>query len=420
MERLLRGQVALVALAWAALTVQGAAPSGDWPQWRGPQRDDLSTETGLLQEWPTGGPPLVWHVTELGGGYSGVSLAGGRIFTMGEKGEASYLLALNRADGKLHWSTKVGKAGAPGWGGFAGPRCTPTVAGDLVFAVSQYGEFICAEAATGKERWRKSLTADLGGELPEWSFAESPLVDGDQVVCTPGGKAGAIVAMNKGTGEILWRCQQFTDAAEYASLVPAEIGGVQQYVQLTQSSVAGVAARDGRLLWRAARKDNVAVIPTPVVSGNQVFVTSGYGVGCNLFEVSQSGDRFKTQQLYASKALQNHHGGVVLVGKHIYGHSDSKGWTCLDLATGETAWQEKGKLGKGSLTYADGHLYLRQEDGPGTIALIAATPEGYREKGRFDQPHRSAKNSWPHPVVAGGRLYIRDQEVLLCFDVTKR
>jgi outer membrane protein assembly factor BamB len=413
--------VALVALAWAgALTVQGAAASGDWPQWRGPQRDDLSTETGLLQEWPTGGPPLVWQVAELGAGYSGVSLAGGRIFTMGEKGEASYLLALNRADGKPLWSTKVGKAGAPGWGGFAGPRCTPTVAGDLVFAVSQYGEFICVEAATGKERWHKSLTADLGGKLPEWGFAESPLVDADKVVCTPGGKDGAVVAMNKSTGAILWRSQQFTDAAEYASLAPAEIGGVQQYVQLTQSSVAGVAADDGRLLWHAARKGNVAVIPTPVLSGNRVFVTSGYGVGCNLFEVSQNGDRFKAQQLYANKALQNHHGGVVLVGKHIYGHSDSKGWTCLDLATGDTMWQEKSKLGKGALTYADGRLYLRQEDGPGTIALIAATPEGYREKGRFDQPHRSTKNSWPHPVVAGGRLYIRDQEVLLCFDVTKR
>jgi outer membrane protein assembly factor BamB len=401
--------------AWAQ-----PATAADWAQWRGPNRDDRSPETGLLKEWPTGGPELLWAVPEAGSGYSGVAVAGNRVYTMGDKGEASYLIALNRADGKPAWSTKVGRAGAPGWGGFAGPRCTPTVEGDAVFAVGQYGEFVCVEAATGKERWRKHFVTDLGGKLPEWGFSESPLAEGNLVVCTPGGSRGAVVALDRKTGAVVWRSKQFTDPAEYSSVISVEINGLRQYIQLTQASVAGIAAKDGRMLWRAARKGNVAVIPTPIFHDNQVYVSSGYGVGCNLFKITASGGTFTSEQVYANKVLENHHGGVVLVGNHLYGHSESKGWTCQEFGTGKAVWQEKGRLGKGSLTYADGHLYLRQEDGKGTIVLIEASPTGYKEKGRFDQPNRSEKNSWPHPVIADGRLYIRDQEVLLAFDVKKR
>lgn len=200
-------------------------------------------------------------------------------------------------------------------------------------------------------------------------------------------------------------------------MIAAEIGGVRQYVQLTDASVVGVAAADGKLLWRARRRGETAVIPTPVVQDDLVYVTSGYGVGCNLFKIATAGGKFSAEQVYANKVTVNQHGGVVLVGDHIYGHSDSKGWTCQNFKTGQMVWQEKGKLGKGSVVYADGHLYLRQEDGKGTVALIEATPTGYKETGRFDQSERSDKNSWAHPVVAGGKLYIRDQDVLLCYDV---
>lgn len=409
----------LVAVIFASSFCSFAA-NGDWPQWRGPNRDGISTEKGLLQDWPAGGPPLAWKATGLGAGHSTVSISGNRIITSGDKGETSYLLAFNLADGKPLWSTKLGQAGAPGWGGFAGPRSTPTIDGELVFTVGQYGELLCANAATGKEVWRKHFDADFGGKLPEWGFSEGVLVDGDNVIITPGGSQGAIVALNKKNGTTVWRAKEFTDMAAYASIIKASIAGVPQYVQLTEASVAGIAPADGKLLWRAARKGATAVIPTPIVSGENVYVTSGYGIGCNLFKVTKEGGAFKAEEVYANKVMKNHHGGVVLLGDNIYGHSDGVGWVCQDLKSGKAVWEEKGKLGKGAAVYADGRLYLRQEDKQGTIALVEASPAGYKEHGRFDQPERTSKNSWAHPVVAGGKLYIRDQDTLLCYDVKKR
>ena len=244
-----------------------------------------------------------------------------------------------------------------------------------------------------------------------------PLVDGDRVILIPGGKRGNLAALNKKTGQLIWQSKEFTDSIHYSSPIVAEIGGVRQYVQLTDASVAGIAAADGRLLWRAARKGSTAVIPTPIYYDGNVYVTSGYGAGCNLFKITAADGKFSAVESYSNRIMTNHHGGAVLVGKHLYGFSDNKGWTCQDFETGKALWQEKGKLGKGSIVYADGMFYLRAEDGKGTVALIEATPEGYREKGRFDQPDRSDKNSWPHPVVAGGRLYLRDQDLLLCYDV---
>jgi outer membrane protein assembly factor BamB len=397
----------------AVATVQ----ANDWPQWRGPNREAVSPETGLLKDWPAGGPLLAWKATGVGTGYSTVSVAQGRIFTVGDKGKESFVVALNAADGKEIWSARLGKAGAPGWGGFEGPRSTPTVDEELAFAVGQWGEFVCLDAATGKERWRKDFARDFDAPRPEWGWAESPLVDGDKVVFTPGGKDGAVVALNKRTGAPVWRSTEFTDAAHYASLIVAEIGGVRQYIQLTAQSVAGIAASDGKLLWRAPRKGATAVIPTPIYHDGLVYVTSGYGAGCNLFRITAAGGKFTATQVYANKVIVNHHGGVVRVGAHVYGHSDSKGWTCQELKTGKEIWQDKRELGKGSIAYADGRLYLRKEDGKGTVALVEATPAGYREHGRFDPPTRSDKNSWAHPVIAQGKLYLRDQDVVLCYDV---
>ena len=404
-------------LALSTVSVAAAAAPGDWPQWRGANRDDISSDTGLLKSWPAGGPPLAWKATGLGSGYSGVSILGDRLFTAGDRGKENFVVALNRVDGKQIWSATLGKAGAPGWGGFGGPRCTPTLDGDRVYALGQYGELVCLEMASGKEVWRKNLQSDFGGKLPEWGFAESPLVDGDKLVCTPGGPQGAVIALNKLTGEVVWRCAAFTDDAQYSSLLPVEIDGVRQYVQLTQASVAGVAAKDGALLWQAPRKGSVAVIPTPIYRDNHVFVASGYEAGCNLFKITQTGGVFKASQVYAKKWMENHHGGVVLVGNHLYGYCEKKGWMCQNFKTGEIVWSTKDNLGKGSLTFADGLLYLRFEENEGTIALIEATPAGYKETGRFDPPDRSKLKSWPHPVVAGGKLYIRDQDVLLCYDV---
>jgi outer membrane protein assembly factor BamB len=393
----------------------GAA--GDWAEFRGPKRDGISEETGLLKQWPAGGPPLAWKTTGIGDGYSGLAVAGERIYTAGEKGEASFVAALKRADGTQVWSAKLGKSGAVGDPKFEGPRGTPTVDGGLVVVLGQWGDLICLEADGGKELWRKDLVKDFGGTLPTWGYAESPLVDGEKVLVTPGGKMGTVLALDKKTGAVLWQSKELTDAAHYSSLIAVNYGGVRQYVQLTPASVAGVAADSGKLLWQAARKGAVAVIPAPVFADGCVYVTSGYGTGCNLFKVSAIDGKFTAEQSYANKVMANHHGGVIKVGDCIYGYSEAKGWTCQDFKTGEAKWQERGQIGKGSLAYADGCFYLRQENGPGTIGIIEASPEGYKEHGRFEQPSRTGKNSWTHPVIAGGRLYIRDQDLLLCYDL---
>jgi outer membrane protein assembly factor BamB len=393
------------------------ASGGDWPQWRGPNHDGISTETGLLQDWPEGGPKLVWEAKGLGTGYASVSILGNRIYTAGDKGGESRVEALNLADGSLVWSARIGKAGKVGDPAFEGPRSTPATDGQLVFEVNQWGEMVCVQTDGGKEVWRKDFTKDFGGTRPEWGYAESPLVDGDKVLVTPGGGQGTVVALNKNTGAVLWQCKELTDDAHYSSLILAEPGGVRQYIALTPASVAGISAVDGKLLWRGPRKGNVAVIPTPVYSDGYVYVTSGYATGCNLFKLTSDSGKFSVEQVYANKVMVNHHGGVIKIGDFVYGYSDSKGWNCQDFMTGKAKWQDKEKLGKGSLVFADGRFYLRQEDKKGTVALIEASPDGYREHGRFDQPDRSDQNSWPHPVVAGGKLYLRDQDVLLCYDV---
>ena len=402
------------ALAGAFLVVvSGVAFAGDWPQWRGPNRDGKSSDTGLLKEWPAGGPPLVWKTNGIGDGYSSVAVVAGKIFTMGDGSDSSFLHALD-LNGKHLWMTKVGRIG----GDYPGPRCTPTVSDGLVYGLGQHGDLVCADAATGNETWRKNLRKDFNGRQGHWGYSESPLIDGDKLLCTPGGMDGAMVALNKKTGAVLWRVADFKDSAEYSSIIVEEIGGVRQYIQFTGASVVGVDAKNGKMLWQAPRRGQTATVPTPIYHDNHVYVTSGYGVGCNLFKVS-SGSDFKAQQVYKNNVMVNHHGGVILVGEHLYGYSDGKGWVCQNFKTGDMVWSNQ-KLGKGSVTYADGHLYLRGEGGNGTVVLIDASPEGYKEHGRFGQPGRSDKNSWPHPVIAGGKLYLRDQDLLLCYDLKAR
>jgi outer membrane protein assembly factor BamB len=386
----------------------------DWPQWRGPNRDGISKEKGLLQEWPKDGPKLTWKSQGLGSGYATIVTSGDKIFTSGERDGASVLIALNRPDGKYLWHTKLGDAGE--MGGFEGPRSTPTADGNLVFAVSMAGDLVCVDASTGKEKWRKNYEKDFGGAAPGWGYSESPLVDGDRLVFTPGGSKGAIVALNKNTGETVWQSRDFKDPAHYSSLVPAKISGTPQYVQFTERSVVGIGAEKGDVLWRTDRRGATAVIPTPLVWDNFVYVTSGYGIGCNLFEVSKDGSKLSAKQVYANKVMVNHHGGVVRIGANIYGYSDGKGWTCQDFKTGAALWQDK-QFPKGSLVYADNRLYLRAEGGKGTVVLIEASPQGFKEHGRLDQPDRKDEHTWAHPVVSDGKLYLRDADILLCYDI---
>ena len=405
----------LLAFALAAFSTAHAASLVDWPQWRGPGRDDVSKETGLLKEWPSGGPKQLWVYKNAGVGYAGFSVVDGKLFTMGTRDGGEVLLALEAASGKEVWVAKLGEILKNKWGD--GPRGTPTVDGDRVYTLGGDGTLICAKVADGKELWRRTMQ-DLGGERPTWGFTESVLVDGKQLVCTPGGSKGAIAALDKMTGAPLWQSTEFTDPAQYASIIAGKINGENQYVQLTMQSVVGVSARDGKLLWRHPFQGRTAVIPTPIVKDNHVYVTAGYGVGCILLKIEPEN---KVSVVYQNKVMTNHHGGVVLVGDHLYGHSDRVGWVCQDFKSGEQVWAEKGKLGKGAIAYADGMLYCIGEDS-GEVALIEASPKGWNEKGRFKLDPQTTLRSpqgkiWTHPVVTNGRLYLRDQELIHCYAV---
>jgi outer membrane protein assembly factor BamB len=397
--------------------------AADWPQWRGPARDDVSKETHLLTTWPKEGPRLLWTFEDAGIGYSGPAIVGDRLYTMGGDGKKEFVFALDLTTRKKAWSTEVGPFYPHGNGD--GPRGTPTVDGDLLFCLTGHGELLAVETKGGKVRWRINLKKDLGGEMASgWGYSESVLVDGDRVVCTPGGRKGALAALERGTGKVLWRSTGWTARATYSSIIVAEIAGVKQYVQVTGEGVAGVAAEDGKLLWQSNQSAHGISVSTPVHKDDLVYVSTGYGVGGGAVKVVKDGDTFSAEKVYDrddQKLMMNHHGGFVLVGEHVYGYSDSRGWICQELRTGKLVWRGKARdLGKGSLTCADGHLYCYSESG-GKVALVEASPAGYREKGHFTIPKRSKANrhqmAWTHPVVANGRLYLRDQEYLFCYDV---
>jgi outer membrane protein assembly factor BamB len=407
-------------LMLGGLATATAARAIDWSQWRGPNQDGVSPETGLLQDWPASGPRLVWDVTGVGNGYSAVSTAGDRIVTSGEVNGQSSVICLNAKDGKQVWAEPIGKTGTPGCCNAGGPRTTPTIdkGANLVFAISQYGEVAALNFKDGKEVWKKDLIRDFGGRLPEWGFSSAPVVDGDKLLLSAGSASGAVVAVDKKTGKSLWQTAELTDEVHYSSVVIATIDGVKQYIQLTLKSLAGINPADGKLLWRVKFPGNVAVIPTPIVYGNLVYITSGYAVGCACFELKKNGNKFEATELWTNKQMVNHHGGVIRVGPNVYGHSDSKGWTCQDIKTGNVLWQDK-TFGKGACAYADGRLILRAE-AKGTVALIEASPAGYKEHGKFDPPVGAAKDAWAHPVVSNGKLYIREKDHLFCYDISAK
>jgi outer membrane protein assembly factor BamB len=403
------------------LIVAAAEPKeANWPQFRGPHRDGLSTETGLLKDWPSDGPPLVWKATGLGAGFSSVSLKDGRIFTMGDKGDSSYVSAVDAKDGKVVWSTKVGKSG----GNYSGTRCTPTIDGDRVYALGQFGDLVCLDCATGKEHWRHNLPKDFKGGSGNWNYCESVLVDGDNVICTPGGPQATLLALNKTNGEVVWKCPiPGGEAAGYASMVVSEAGGVRQYVQLLSNSLVGVRASDGKLLWRYGEAGNrfggnTANVPNPIADGNLVFASAGYGRGGGLIELTKSGDHFEVKEVYFHHELNNRHGGLVYIGPNLYADRDHGGRLfCADFKTGKVKWhngEHTQGSGSAAITYADGHLYVRYDNG--YVALVDADPKGYKEHGCFKIPN-SDNNSWNHPVIAGGRLYLREKDVLWCYDV---
>ncbi len=394
----------------------------DWPQWRGPHRDGISAETGLLQEWPKDGPKQLWQASDLGSGYSTPAIVGDRIYLLANKGlEDESVLALSVQDGKPVWSTRLGKVGNPQQQpAYPAARSTPTIDGNILSALGSDGALACPDRATGKSRWTKNLRADFGGAPGRWAYAESPLIDGDALICTPGGSTATLLALKKDSGDVIWKCATpEADEAAYASIIIAEIDGVKQYVQFLQKALVGVDARSGKLLWRYDRtaKGSMANIPTAVVGDNFVYSATGR-TGGSLAKINKHDDTFDAEQVYFSMKLPNAIGGVIKIGDYLYG-TTGQALQCIDFKSGAQKWEGK-SIAPASLCYADKRFYLHGENGE--VALVEATPEACHERGRFtpaNPPDRGQSRAWAYPVVANGRLYIRDAGILSCYDIRK-
>jgi outer membrane protein assembly factor BamB len=429
---ILRLSLAAIAVS-LCVSLAGAAElarSSSWHQWRGPNRDGKSPETGLLDSWPEKGPPIAWRTKGLGRGFSSVAVVGGRIYTIGNRNGKEMLICLSDTErGRELWATPFG-------GG--SPNGTPTVDGDpdedgLVFCIGNKGDMLAADAKTGKEQWRKNFRTDFDGKMHSgWGYSESPLVDGDTVIFTPGAEDAMLVKLDKKTGDVIWKAKMPNDVgdaggdgAAYSSVVISKCADVKQYVQLVGRGVIGVRASDGKVLWIYNRIANgTANIPTPIIKDDYVFCSTGYGTGAALLKLVPDGDggvKAEEQYFLESKKMQNHHGGMILLGDHIYcGHGHNEGFPlCIEMLTGKEAWKPGRGAGSGSaaVAYADGHIYFRYQNG--VMALVEATPERYKLKSKFDIASKIAE-SWPHPVIAGGKLYLRDQDVLLCYDIQKK
>ena len=407
---------AVVLAAGLAIRIAGQspAPSADWPQWRGPDRNGLSKESGLLQQWPASGPPLVWSISSLGAGYGSLAIKDDRIFVQGSNGRQSIVYVLNRADGKGIWSKALGPAGNNDRG--PGPRGTPTVDGDRVYVLTENGDLACLKTLDGSAVWQRNILKDFGGRNIDWEISESPLVDGNNVIVTPGGRDATIVALDKMTGKTVWTSQELSDEAGYASPVAADVAGVRVIMTLTSRAGVGVRASDGKLMWRHPSVANdTANVATPIFHDDKVFYSSNYGTGAALLGLTAQAGEVKAQQIYFTREMQNHHGGLVLVNGYLYGFHNSI-LTCLEFATGKTQWRDR-SVGKGTIVYADGNLYIQSEDN--VIGLAEANPAAYKEKGRFRIADQGLP-SWAHPVVSGGRLYIRDQGTLASYNIRAR
>jgi outer membrane protein assembly factor BamB len=402
--------LACVAAFVARADVQ-SQPGGEWPQWRGPDRTGVSKETGLLSQWPAGGPAAVWTASNLGAGYGSVAVAADRIFVQGTRGGRSIVVTLNRADGREIWSKALGPMGDNDRG--PGPRGTPTVDGDRLYVLSENGDLICLLTKDGTSVWQRNILREFGGRNIPWLLSESPLVDGNQLIVTPGGRNAGVVALDKMTGNTIWTSRELSDQAGYASPIVADVQGVRTVMTLTSQAGVGVRASDGKLMWRYTPVSNyTANITTPVFFDNKVFYTSAYGTGGALLGLRATGGEVRADEIYFTQEMENHHGQVVLVDGYLYGYNNSI-LTCLEFATGKRIWRHR-SVGKGTLTYADGHLYVLSEDN--VVGLVEATPAAYREKGRFEIRDQRWP-SWANPVVSGGRLYIRNQDTLTGYNI---
>jgi outer membrane protein assembly factor BamB len=447
----------LIAIALCSAHFVASAFASDWPQWQGADRNAISKQEGLLQEWPAEGPPLAWRVNELGGGDSAPAVASGRIYGMSIRGDQEVVWALSEAGGQEVWVKSLGPAVEQRFPqSKEGPGGTPTVDGDRLYVLGMGGALACLRTDDGEIVWQRSLTNDFGGALPAWSYRESPLIDGDKLVCTPGGKEILLVALNKMTGDVIWKSgasesttQESGDEAAspppsegrgrgrfgmgpgsgagYSSVIAIDFEGRRQYVQFTAKALIGVDASDGKQLWAYPKPANGMGITctTPLFHDGKLFASSAYGAGGGLVKLTQAVDgQVDAEEVYFTKRMQNHHGGIVLVDGALYGANGGNGGgnlICIDFETGDVLWDERRgekRVLKGAIAFADGRIYYRTEEG--TMLLIEPSRDEYIERGRFEQPDRSEVPAWAHPVIANGKLYVRDQGVLFCYDLATK
>lgn len=384
-----------------SLTVVAA----DWPQWRGPNRDGISAETGLAASWPSGGPPLVWKIKGLGEGYSSLAISKGRIYTQGQRAGKEWVIALDVKTGNKLWEIAAGNPFSNDRGD--GPRGTPTVDGDRVYAITGAGALVSLDAATGKVNWTQDFVKDYGGSVPHWGYSESPLIDGNRLIVMPGGRGASVVSLEKLTGKVQWKAG--SDAAGYSSAIVADIGGVRQVIALSAQNALGLQESTGEVLWRYDKVSNrTANVATPIYHDGAVFVSTAYGTGCALLKVGKS----SMTEAYFNRDMMNHYSSSVLINKTLYGFSNAI-LTAMDFGDGKVLWRDR-SVGKGSVTFAQGHIYALGEDG--VMGLVKADPAAYKEVSRFSF-NKGSLPTWSPPVISDAKLYLRDQDNLYCHDI---
>jgi outer membrane protein assembly factor BamB len=415
-------------IAAAFQCAEGAENNGaEWPCFHGPKRENKSLETGLIKTWPENGPELMWTASGLGKGYSSVSVGNGRIFTAGMIERNTYLIALDMK-GKELWRKLNGESWqASGrsrrWAGsYAGSRSTPTIDGETVYHISEMGDLTAFEAGTGKEKWKLNVRTKFEAPRPKYGYSESLFILDDRLFCQAGGTKGFVVALNKKDGTVIWANTEINDPIGYSSFVLARIGEVDQLISLSAARIFSVKPDSGKFLWKYAfankRNNNCTDV---IIHKEMVFAATGYGKGSTLIKPEKKEDgkedgTFTVRKVWESKLMDNHHGGVVLLDGFLYGAgSEAKGWTCMKFDTGEKKWQSPGK---GSLTYADGHLNCYDENG--AMSLVKANPEKWDLAGSFTVPKGGSGKYWAHPAVCGGILYVRHAEKLYAYRIKEK
>jgi len=404
----------MVGCCWVPLLTLACcaqAFAADWPQWRGPHRDGVSSDTGLLESWPAGGPPLVWKTQGLGEGYSSFAVVGDRLYTQGQQGNQEFVLAFDTNTGKQLWKIPNGRAYHESRGN--GPRGTPTTDGARLYALAADGTLVCLDAASGQRIWGVNLIDKFGGRVPTWGISESPLIDGDRVIVTPGGPGASVVALEKLKGDLLWKSQ--SDSAGYSSPIAFDAGGSRKVVVFTAHGAIALDMKNGDFQWRYDKVANhTANIATPIVHDGYVFLSSDYGTGCALLKLTPGAKSVNASEVYFNRDMRNHYTTSVLVDGYLYGFSSGI-LTGMKFLTGEVAWRDR-SVGKGNVTFAEGNLYAYGEDG--AVGLIEATPQAYKEKSRFEI-RKGSYPTWTPPVIANGKLYLRDQDNLYCYNIKR-